>query len=114
MAKKPLLILSSIILMVFIGFYLVNRGPDAEQQAVHTATLCNTIHRIEANADQATLIEETERYFKKSTPSYALSQPKYYKSYISKKIRQYLALPTTEQTQLRADYEQCFKVLSQP
>lgn len=112
MSKKMLFSSGLCILIIMIVLYFLNRGPNPEQQATHTATVCNTINKLSADADRALLIEETERYFKKSTPSYALKQPKYFKSFVNSKINLFLAQSPAEQTAIRQDYQYCFKTLS--
>lgn len=112
MSKKILLTLC-LGIVILIGFFILyNAGPNKEQRAVHTATVCNTIDRMPTDADRNTLIEEAERFFKKSTPSYALSQPKYYPRFVAKKIDQYLEMSPTDQANLRQDYAHCFQALA--
>ncbi|NHC03755.1 hypothetical protein G9F31_08200 [Acinetobacter sp. 187] len=112
MSKKMLPILGICVVILIAVVWLINRGPNAEQKAIHTATVCNTLQKLAVDADQSTLVEEAERFFKKSTPSYALSQPKYYAGFVAKKIDQYLAMNPTDQANVRQDYAHCFKALA--
>ena len=112
MSKKILLILSIFILLIIAVIFMINRGPSAEQQAIHAATVCNTIIKSTEDFDKKSLLEQTRFNFENSTPSYAYNKPKFYEAYAAQMIDHYFTLDQQEQLKLKQEYQYCFNQLS--